>query len=565
MKLAFALLAHGDPEMVENLVRLLISEGHFVAVHYDAKSAQSAFDRLTAAFKDEDHVRFARREKVGWGQWGVVQGALNCLDEIEDANWNPTYVYHLSGMDYPIRSSAQLMTFLKRNSGDEFIESVPSDTVRWVKTGPQRERYQYRWLFNWRSHPQLTDFSLKIQQVLGLKRPFVRGIVPYMGSQWWVLTWKTLKKIRAFARDREIIDFFKTTLVPDELFFQTLVRHVAPEAHVTNCSLTLYQFTDYGLPVVYYSDHVDYLVGQQFFMARKISPNDLVLREKLNAYWRGLKSSPPVSDRGVGIVGPEYETRRVAYRDGAPGLPLIGAPRTDWRGDLFRLGAQFLVIVGTSTPELNLVQGLLAEHRELLCHGQVLDPKVIDFAGQSESFAGYSRNDIQIRDVDPSTFIHDVLRSESKRTTVFSLNLRLGEGIPDYILAFPGLRLVIVRGNPLATFLEYDPEMKAASRATPAIDTLQIFSSTELMERFEEFANEFDDHVATLEAQGGDGGLHLSTPRRITLDLNTEPQMWKSALDGFIADCGISNDDIPGTNRTSAPKRIEKIRSSVNQ
>jgi hypothetical protein len=185
MKLAFAMLAHGSPALATRLIRLLRSKGHFVVVHYDAKASDNDFATLNATFKGDAGVRFARRERVGWGQWGVTQGALNCLDEIEQAGWNPTYVYHISGMDYPIRSSAQLIAFLKRNNGDEFIESVPANRVTWVKTGPQRERYEYRWWFNWRSQPNLTESFFYLQKRFGWKRRFVRDMEPYIGSQWW--------------------------------------------------------------------------------------------------------------------------------------------------------------------------------------------------------------------------------------------------------------------------------------------------------------------------------------------------------------------------------------------
>ena len=267
IKLAFALLAHGRPADVERLIATLVGQGHAVAVHYDLKSCDDGFRALYRRFAGNERVRFARRLSVHWGEWSVVRGTLNCLDEIAASGWNPDYVYHLSGMDYPIRPSAQLLDFLERNRGDEFIETAAADSEPWVKTGPQRERYLYRWWFNWRDQKRRTEISYKLQRWLGLTRPFVRGLTPYMGSQWWVLTWSTLQEIMQLARAPDVERFFRNTLVPDELFFQTMVRHVAQPERITNCPLTLYQFSDYGYPVVYHADHYDYLLFFNFLLS----------------------------------------------------------------------------------------------------------------------------------------------------------------------------------------------------------------------------------------------------------------------------------------------------------
>ena len=82
---------------------------------------------------------------------------------------------------------------------------------------------------------------------------------------------------------------------------------LAPEAPITNCSLTLYQFSDYGYPPVYYADHVDDLVRRPFFMARKISPHDKTIWTAWTPIGLAKRRRRCFYDRSVGIVGPEYE------------------------------------------------------------------------------------------------------------------------------------------------------------------------------------------------------------------------------------------------------------------
>ena len=215
MKLAFALLAHGRGVDVARLVQALTGQGYWVALHYDLKSPAADFEHLQATFAAHHAVKFAQRIRVAWGEWSVVQATLNCLAEIAGAGWTPDYVYHLSGMDYPIRPSTQLTDFLERNNGDEFIETAAADTDSWVKIGPQRERYLYRWPFNWRDQTIATELFYNLQKWMSIRRRFIRDFTPFIGSQWWVLTWRTVSKIIELAAAPDILRFFRTTLIPD--------------------------------------------------------------------------------------------------------------------------------------------------------------------------------------------------------------------------------------------------------------------------------------------------------------------------------------------------------------
>ncbi len=283
------------------------------------------------------------------------------------------------------------------------------------------------------------------------------------GALYWVpmvvLTWKTLKKIRAIANDPAIIAFFKSTLVPDELFFQTLIRYAAPDAHVTNCPLTLYQFTDYGYPVVYYSDHIDNLTTQQMFFARKFSSNDHTIRDQLDLYWRGALSNTPVNDARVGIVGPEYETRRRTYRYGVPGAPLIGS----LNNEPLKVNKLTFVMVGTSDCELNLLKDALAGIPGLVVHGQLFHPDRVELAGDDCDFAGYGRDDVIIRDIAPQRFLEDIIRASKDQPSVFLIRLHPGGELPDVLFKVSDLQLLFLEGDPVIAFLENQGSGPSAS------------------------------------------------------------------------------------------------------
>lgn len=503
MKLTFALLADRTPKLVERLVNLLVAAGHTVALHYDQKSPDEQYEYLVRNFQGCDAVRFAPRVLVRWGEWSICAATLNCLETIQEAGWEPDYVYMASGMDYPIRPSGELMAFLERNRDKEFIESVPADGPNWVKTGPQKERYQYRFYFNWREQRYRFEAFFALQKMLGLKRQVVRGYEPYIGSQWWVLSWDTLQRVLELARQPDILRFFTATLIPDELFFQTLVRHLVPASRIVSRTLTLYQFTDYGCPVVYYADHFEYLLRQPFFFARKLSPTRNVLRDALDRCWRGELQPRPFADAELGLIGSEYEDWRLTYRDGPPGRSVPGRSYGRWHEDQQRLRIPYFAVIGTSTAELGLFHRALAGHPDLLCHGQLFHPKRIEFAADRALFAGYAADDLSLRAWSPAQFLADVVRAERGRMTGFLLRWGQGPQIPELVCDRPNVRVVIVYGDPLVAFWEnaLGTEPLLGERFDPA--ALEAVPPAALANRFRRFLPDYQQQLDWLGKLGG--------------------------------------------------------------
>jgi hypothetical protein len=111
------------------------------------------------------------------------------------------------------------------------------------------------------------------------------GISPYIGSQWWALTWPTCVSVLDFVRSRpDISAFFSTTLVPDESYFQSLVRTLVPGDRIANSSLTYSEFDEDGQPLTLHNDHLHYLERQPFLFARKFSPHAGFLRKRLTGF-----------------------------------------------------------------------------------------------------------------------------------------------------------------------------------------------------------------------------------------------------------------------------------------
>jgi hypothetical protein len=298
-RIAYLLLCHKDPDGIVRQVGELTAAGDAVAVHFDARAPGADFARLRAALADNPRVTFARRRlRCGWGEWSLVAATLEAARAALAAFPEATHFYMLSGDCMPVKTAEYAHALLDAQGAD-FIESHDFFASDWIRTGIREDRLHYRHWFNERGQKRLFYASLAVQKRLGLKRAPPADLDVMIGSQWWCLRRATLEAILAFlARRPDVIRFFRTTWIPDETFFQTLVRHLVPEAEIRNRTLTFLMFTDYGMPVTFYNDHHDLLLRQDYLFARKISPDAAELKARLGALYAATGVDFPVSNEG---------------------------------------------------------------------------------------------------------------------------------------------------------------------------------------------------------------------------------------------------------------------------
>ncbi|WP_113911478.1 DUF5928 domain-containing protein [Roseovarius dicentrarchi] len=298
-KIAYILLCHKDPEAVIAQAEMLTAVGDCISIHFDGRADASQFAQIKAALADNPNVCFARRRvRCGWGEWTLVQATLLAVEAAVQAFPRATHFYMLSGDCAAIKSARYAHEFLDARDVD-YIESYDYFESDWIKTGMKEERLIYRHFVNERKHKRVFDAALNLQKRLGLSREIPHDIQVQIGSQWWCLRRRTVEWILDFVRERpDVVRFFRTTWIPDETFFQTLVRHIVPGTEIETRTLTFLMFTDYGMPQTFYNDHYDLLLGQDFLFARKISPEATELKARLAALYANDAATFKISNEG---------------------------------------------------------------------------------------------------------------------------------------------------------------------------------------------------------------------------------------------------------------------------
>ncbi|WP_347310884.1 DUF5928 domain-containing protein [Defluviimonas sp. SAOS-178_SWC] len=318
-KIAFILLCHKDPEGIIRQAERLTAAGDCMSIHFDGRAPRDDYRRIRAALAGNANVTFARtRIKCGWGEWSLVGATLSAVEAAVEVFPDATHFYMLSGDCMAIKSAEYAHAFLDAEDVD-YIESFDFFKSDWIKTGMKEDRLIYRHPFNERTRKRLFYGVYNLQKRMGWTRPIPADLQIMIGSQWWCLRRRTVEWVLDFTRKRkDVMRFFRTTWIPDETFFQTLVRHVVPGREIRARTLTFLMFSDYGMPVTFYNDHYDLLLSQDFLFARKISPEARELKRRLGDLYASEGVRFQISNEGLRLykflAGRGREGRRFAPR-----------------------------------------------------------------------------------------------------------------------------------------------------------------------------------------------------------------------------------------------------------
>ncbi|MEL6683407.1 MAG: beta-1,6-N-acetylglucosaminyltransferase [Pseudomonadota bacterium] len=271
MTLGVVMLVHTAFDRAEQMIRHWTVGGCPVVVHVDAKVDQQTYAQFAKALDDLEGVLFCKRHRCEWGGWGLVAASQSAATLLLDSFPDVRHVFLASGACLPLRPVAELRDYLDTQPDTDFIESATTADVPWPVGGLDRERFTLVFPFSWKKHRWLFDRFVQLQQLVRFKRKMPDGLVPHMGSQWWCMTRQTLRAILDDPKRRVYDRFFRHVWIPDESYYQTLVRIHASK--IESRSLTLSKFDFQGKPHIFYDDHAALLMRSGCFVARKAWPH----------------------------------------------------------------------------------------------------------------------------------------------------------------------------------------------------------------------------------------------------------------------------------------------------
>lgn len=227
IRIAYIILAHHRPESLIRLVRRLYAPDHGFLIHYDLRSSETDYQRIASELGSLPNVTLLKRHACRWGNLGIVKGAIEGLHALARMGFPYDYAIHISGLDYPIKSDAQIRARLASAGGGSFMQATPWPIPNWQKGRA------IKWIENYHLHLPVPPWlrSLGWQPMwqhlaLPMKRKIPGGLHPHFGSAFWYLHRSCQEFIHTYVtRHPEYVRFFEHSLLPDETLFQTLLMN----------------------------------------------------------------------------------------------------------------------------------------------------------------------------------------------------------------------------------------------------------------------------------------------------------------------------------------------------
>ena len=439
MTLGFVMLCHDDLGRAAQVARHWASADCPVVIHVDRRTKRAAYTRMVQDLAGLDNVRFAPRYACEWGTWGLVAATQDAATILLREFPAVRHVFLASGSCVPLRPVAEMRAYLDARPQTNFIESVTTADVGWTVGGLDIERFTLRFPFSWRKQRRAFDFYVKLQRSLGFRRRLPEGLVPHLGSQWWCLTRQTLTAILQNPERRTIDRYFRRVWIPDESYFQTLVRQVS--GHVESRSLTLSKFDFQGKPHVFYDDHLALLRKSDCFVARKIWPH----ADKLYATFLGQTPLVDIGGEPNGAKIDRLFAKAVERRTkGRAGLYMQSRhPNRDWENGL--TAAPYSVFAGFSDVFENF-ETWLTKATGARVHGHLYAPDRAQFLGGETVFMGGLSDSAKARDYRPINFLTNLLWSTRGERQCFQFGPADTQDITHFIARDPNAQISMITG-----------------------------------------------------------------------------------------------------------------------
>ncbi|MDU8942397.1 DUF5927 domain-containing protein [Ovoidimarina sediminis] len=437
MSLGFVMLVHDPLRRAGQVSRHLARVGCPIVIHVDARVSRASYDTFRRQLEEFPNVVFCRRHACEWGTWSLVAASQTASEMMLERFPEVRHVYLVSGSCLPLRPIAELRAFLDTHPDTDFIESVTTRDVPWTIGGFDTERFAFSFPFSWKRQRLLFDAAVWVQRKMRRQRNTPEGIVPHLGSQWWCLTRKTLTQIFEDPKRRQFERYFRRVWIPDESYYQTLIRRYA--RRVESRSLTLSKFDFQGKPHIFYDDHLQLLVRSEAFFARKIWPEaDAIYDAFLDRGLRRGESPNPAKIDRVFARAVERRTR------GRAGLYMQSRfPNWDWENG--RTASPYHVLSGFG----DLFEGFerwLSGAAECLAHGHLFGPERAEFAERHNVFAGGLPDSAALRDHNPRAFLTNLLWNTRGERQCFLFGPRDTQEIAEFVASDPNARIMVISG-----------------------------------------------------------------------------------------------------------------------
>lgn len=265
LRVAYVVLAHRLPAQLARLVRALTSDASRFYLHIDRTAPREVHTEARALLTGRSDVAFLRPRSTPWASFELVRATLDGIRSARDAGADTVVI--LSGQDYPIKPTPQILAFLAAEQGRSFIELFPLPRPDWPHPGGL-ERYDARgvrvlgtpW---WWKDRRATAW-------LPRRRIDLSPWVPHQGSPICILHAAACDHLMRLLGEAALQRVFRAVAIPDEAAIHTVLANSPLRGDLVPDNLLYADWSADGPhPEILRPDHLPALVAAPGLFARK--------------------------------------------------------------------------------------------------------------------------------------------------------------------------------------------------------------------------------------------------------------------------------------------------------
>jgi len=256
--IAYLILVHRYPNQFKRLFRAILHPANYYLVHVDKRSGVGLQTEIQDFLSGFANASLLKSQSILWGGYSMVDTELRGIEELLKISSEWEFFINLSGQDFPLKSQTHIQDFLSRNIGNDFISVANQSKLR-PDTLSRIENY-------------FTEFANRILRI-PIKRLYLRGVTPHIGSQWMILSRKFCEFVSYSPEVERFKRFYRHTFIADEGFFQTVIMNTNYKGTIVNDDKRTIVWVPIGTiklrPRDFTSKDADFLMASQGLFARK--------------------------------------------------------------------------------------------------------------------------------------------------------------------------------------------------------------------------------------------------------------------------------------------------------
>lgn len=205
--IAYFIMIHHRPDAFKEMFQKIYTRDQFYLIHIDRKAKAEFTEEIQLYLIHFPNVYILESMNIVSGGFSMIQAELNAMEYLLNVSHDWDYFINLSGEDYPLKSQNIIRQFLTINNGRNYLfyydqKFYRPDTLQRIQN-------------------HFTELTHKISSFI-YKREFMKGVIPYIGGKWFILTRETCVFMTNNKRVMDFEDYYLHTLLPAESFFQTV-------------------------------------------------------------------------------------------------------------------------------------------------------------------------------------------------------------------------------------------------------------------------------------------------------------------------------------------------------